>query len=318
MSELHPGPSRPMQHHEARGPHNPSDRPTGTAETLYRALRATALQAAEARGYVKSTSSVTVHLPVEIVGLALDRSRVTIWRAARRLKALGLIDARPHKCTALNGRTVNDGTLWAVRLDPDEGSAASLTYEELKHAGWRDLDRDRRRGRTAHKAVQTYRAERMKQSKTLPECGYDLELLTCWAIPPQHSEGPLHNDCYMTERRDLESVLDVPHVAREDRGEAVDGAAEALCTALRDRQGVMFYRWLLWQLLRLQDRTGGDHFYQVYLQAQRAAVDSREGFARRPGALFVSRLKAGPWWSDVMDGPPVRVGSRPRRHEKAR
>lgn len=313
MSELHPGPSRPMQHHEVSGPHNPSDKPTGTAETLYRALRATALQAAEARNYARSVTHVTVHLPVEIVGLALDRSRTTVWRAARRLKALGLIDSRPHKCTALNGRVVNDGTLWAVRLDPDQGSPAALTYEELKHE-WRDLDRDRRRGRTAFRAVQTYRAEKeVKQSKEPPTEGYDLELLLAWSMPPQHPEGPLHNDCYMTERRDLESVLDVPHVAREDRGEAVDGAAEALCTALRDRQGVMFYRWLLWQLLRLQDRTGGDHFYQVYLQAQRAAVDSREGFARRPGALFVSRIKTAPWWSEMRDGPPLKVGPRPRR-----
>ncbi len=158
---------------------DPLENLSGTPKTLYAALQATARQTGEARGYVRSTTHVTVHCPLEVVALSLGKHRVTIWRAARQLAALGLIDARPHKCTALNGRTVNSGTLWAVRLNPDEGSAARLTYEELTHA-WRDLDRDRRRGRTAYKAAR----DTVQQSKALPECGYDLELLLAWTMPP--------------------------------------------------------------------------------------------------------------------------------------
>lgn len=33
--------------------------------------------------------------------------------------------------------------------------------------------------------------------------------------------------------------------------------------------------------------------------ARRAQVDAAEGFARRPGALFTSRLKGAPWWDEV-------------------
>lgn len=311
MSELNPGPSRPMQHHEADEPHPFTDNPTGTAAVLYRALQATARRAGAARGYVESTTHVTLHCPLEVVALSLGKHRVTVWRAARRLEALGLVEARPHKTTALNGRTVNDGTLWAVRLNPDEGSPARLTYEEMTHA-WRDLDRDRRRGRTAFRLVQERRAERMQQSDKPPTGEVDLELLAAWAMPPQHTETPLLNDCCTSERRDLETVLDVQHVDKEDRAAMVDAGARALSGTLGDRGGLMFYRWLLWQLLRLQDRTGAAPWHAVYEGARRARADATEGFARRPGALFVSRLKAGPWW-DELRRAHGRVGSRPAR-----
>jgi hypothetical protein len=106
----------------------------------------------------------------------------------------------------------------------------------------------------------------------------------------------------------LESLLDVQHAPREARGAAVDLAAQALSAALRDRGGLNFYRALCWQLLRRSDAGGGDHWHAVYLAAQRAAVDAQEGFARKPGAVFTSRLKAAPWWSAVWNAPPVRVG----------
>ncbi len=106
-------------------------------------------------------------------------------------------------------------------------------------------------------------------------------------------------------------MLDAPHALRGDRARVVSLAAEALATALRDRAGMNFYRRLLWQLLRRRDATGEDFSYSVYLAAQRAAVDAQEGFARRPGAVFVSRLKRAGWWEAVMNAPPSRVGVRP-------
>ncbi len=279
---------------------------SGTALVLYRALQATAQLTGEARGYVGSTTHVTLHCPLEVVATSTGRHRVTIWRAAKRLRALGLIDARPHKTTALNGRTVNDGTLWAVRLNPDEGAPAKLTHEELTHV-WRDLDRDRRRGRTAHRVVQ----ERMQQSKELPLEGFDLELLLAWSLPPGTQKNPVMSDCCTGSRGELEAVLDVQYAATEGRGVMVEAGAQALAAGLRDRGGLMFYRWLLWQLLRLQDRTGAAPWYAVYEGARRARVDAQEGFARRPGALFVSRLKAGPWWEELRRASG-RVGSRPK------
>ncbi len=288
---------------------------SGTALLLYQALRETAVRTGAARGYVGSVTHVTVHLPLEVVALALGRHRVTIWRTLPKLRALGLIDARAHKTTApgctAKSDTVNDGTLWAVRLNPDEGAAAKLTYDDLKHDGWRDLNRDRKRGRTAHRAVREHREKRVQQSKDSPQEGFDLQLLLSWALPPETAQNPVTYDCCTGSRRDLEAVLDVQHAGQEERGAAVDGAARALAANLGDTGSVMFYRWLLWQLLRLEAAGKAAPWHMVYEQARRARVDAAEGFARKPGALFVSRLKGSPWWDEIQRAPPLRVGVRP-------
>jgi hypothetical protein len=122
---------------------------------------------------------------------------------------------------------------------------------------------------------------------------------------------PVTVDCCTGSRRDLETVLDVQHAPREARGAAVNLAAQALSAALRDKGGLNFYRALCWQLLRRSDATGEAHWHAVYLAAQRASVDAQEGFARKPGAVFTSRLKAAPWFDEVMRGPPVRVDKHP-------
>ncbi len=293
---------------------------SNTALLLYQALRETAVRTGAARGYVGSVTHVTVHLPLEVVALALGRHRVTIWRALPKLQALGLIDARAHKTTApgctAKSDTVNDGTLWCVRLNPDEGTPAELTYDDLKHDGWRDLNRDRKRGRTAHRAVREHREKRMQRSKDSPQEGFDLQLLLDWSSSPSAERNPVSNDCCMDERReerrDLEAVLDVQYAGQEERGAVVDGAARAMAANLGDMGSVMFYRWLLWQLLRLADQHRGDYWHQVYEQARRARADVVEGYARSGGgALFVSRLKAAPWW-DELARASGRVGVRPQ------
>ena len=353
MDLLETGASAPAQHPEVLTQHDPLKTLSNTARTLYAALVATAQAAAAARGYVASTTHVTVHIPLEVVALALGRHRTTIWRASNKLRELGLVDARPHKTTislselSLNekqherlvderarqrarkkpapgigeeteGIVVNDGTLWCVRLDPDKGAPARLSFydhkrekeyyggpEREKHQ-WRDLARDRRRGRTAHRAVQERQAGKTQQSLSSTTEGFDLELLLEWALPPQHSETPLPMTVAPNPRADLEAVLDVQYAAREDRREAVDGAAHALAGGLADRGGLAFYRWLLWQCLKLQQSTGAAPWYTVYEQARRAQTDVREGFARGAkndgsgGGLFISRLKASPWWDELV------------------
>jgi hypothetical protein len=91
----------------------------------------------------------------------------------------------------------------------------------------------------------------------------------------------------------------------------IDLAAQALSQALADHSSVSFYQKLLWNLLRRFDATGDDYSYQVYLMAQRAKADVLEGFSRRGGAVFVSRLKQADWYEWVMNAPPVRVGVKP-------
>jgi hypothetical protein len=281
--------------------HNLEKTLSSTALMLFRALHNVAVEVAAARGYHPNTSQVSYFAPLEAVALALGCHRSTVYRALPELRAAGLVDHRGH-FTTYRSRTRADGSVWAVRLRPVGGCRARLSYGDLKRQ-YRDLGGDVEAGRTVWST--------MRQSKELPKkAGVDFGLIRRWALPPT-DKTPVTSDCRTASRRDLEAVLDVQHAPREARGAAVDLGAQALAAALRDRGGVNFYRRLMWALLRRSDAGGSAPFDAVYLAAQRAAVDAAEGFARRPGALFTSRLKAAAWWGEVMRGPPVRVGVRP-------
>ncbi|CAA9297554.1 MAG: hypothetical protein AVDCRST_MAG93-4369 [uncultured Chloroflexia bacterium] len=264
------------------------------------ALHQVAVEAAAERAYSPAVSEVELFCPVEAVALALGVHRATVYRAAAELRALGMVHHRAHYTTH-RGRTRADGAVWAVRLRPVGGRAARLSYGFLKRAH-RNLSGDVERGRTVWAA--------MRQSKKIPSKGVDLSFIRRWALSPTE-QTPVTPDCRTSARRSLEALLDVQHAARKERSAAVELAAEALAAALRDRGGVMFYRRLLWQLLRRADATGAAPFGMVYEQARRAAADVAEGYGRRPGAVFVSRLKRAGWWREVMAAPPVRVGVRP-------
>jgi hypothetical protein len=106
----------------------------------------------------------------------------------------------------------------------------------------------------------------------------------------------------------LEILLDVPLVPKQGRREAVDRAARALNQHLTDDGSLNFYRYLVWQLLRLHQQ-GRDYVMAVYQMVQRVNADHREGFAKRPGALFVSRLKACALWDELREVPPTRIAA---------
>jgi hypothetical protein len=272
---------------------------TPKAEVLYKALRSVGRTVSDARGYCAAVSVVFFFVPGEVVADALLMARSTMYLKLAELKAVGLVEARAHYCTH-KGRTRSDGMVWAVKMQPrQEGKPVRVPYDALKKS-YRCLSADIANGRTAFRETGQSKKTTIKQ--------VDIQRILAWALPPSTTQKPVKG---MTVRPDLEQVLDVPHVDKVDRNTVVDGAARALAVGLSDAGGLMFYRWLLWQLLRLADRGGGDYWHMVYEQARRAAVDSAEGFARRPGALFVSRLKAAPWWDEVMRQPPTRVGLAP-------
>jgi hypothetical protein len=270
------------------------------AQQLYDALRSVGTQVGRERGYVSRVSVVHFHIPGEIVARACGMARSTLYVKLRELKAAGVVDARAHYVT-YRGRTRADGMVWAVRLAGDASRGISVPFDALKQS-YRCLSADVESGRTAWAQLQAPDSQKNFQGKV------DIEMLLAWALPPVTTQKPVKS---LTVRPDLEAVLDIPHVDKADRGGAVDRAARALSVAFSDPTGVMFYRWLLWQLLRLAQSTGAAPWHMVYEQARRARADAQEGFARRPGALFVSRLKGAPFWDEVMRAPSLRVGTRP-------
>jgi hypothetical protein len=271
-----------------------------TAFRIYRVLHQVALEVARARGYVEAVTHVTFHIPAEMVAHHLGIHRTTLWRNLPELKNLGLVDARAH-ITTVGDRKLTDGTVWKVKLHPKRGKAARLSYEELKHP-WRDLEADIRRGRTAYQEMQQSNPSRESYEVIVPK-------LLSWALPPHLQKTPLNLTVANTSPGDLLSVLDLPHAQRDERGTVVDAAARACASQLGD-PNVDYYRYLMWQLLRLHDR-GQDYFSTLYTMLCRVRADKLEGFARKPGALLTARLKEGGLWDLLRGTPAYRVGPKP-------
>jgi DNA-binding transcriptional ArsR family regulator len=256
-----------------------------TALAIYRALHETALHVAQRRGYAPRVSQVSFHIPAEIVAYALSIHRSTLYAHLPTLKERGLLDYRAHRTTH-NGRTVADGTVWSVKVDPRRAPPARIRFDDLKHK-WRDLGADVEAGRTAYATIRQSGTE--KEGKVLR-----IPLLLSWALPGDPNQTPLFMTVGLRAQGGPETVLDVPHAAKAERGQMVDLAARSLCQYLGD-DSINFYRWILWRFLRLYDQ-GQDYFAPFHTMILRAGADHREGFARSAGALLVSRLKRWEVW----------------------
>jgi hypothetical protein len=272
-----------------------------TAKTLYQVLVAASVETAKSKGYSPNITHMTLHCPLEQVARAIGVSRVTVWRYLPELKTLGLVDWRTHKGTC-RGVTRNTGTVWQVRLTPTCGRASRLSYQDMKHKWRPNFDVEVRTGRTSYRAL--------KHTKTANINTFSLDKILVWTLN-QRSTSPVKTVCKGSRKPELENVFDVMHAPKNERNAAVRLGAEALASALNDKQSINWYSKLLWSLLRQRELTGQDYSYSVYLAAQRARTDASEGFAKRAGALFHARLKKAGWFEAVMNAPPVRIGTKP-------
>lgn len=272
-----------------------------------RLLREAAQNVAKARAYSPQVSCVTFFCPQEIVVKALGVVRSTVWRAIQTLKSLGLVDACEWK-TDLKGNTRNGGYLWKVKLDPLSPIRPRLSIEEFKHR-WRDLNADVDQGRTAFNWLH--------QSLSQEECQEGCALILGWALPPSNtknlplpSNGLTDADQKVVRVYNLESILDLPAAARSDRNQMVNLTARAIGQCLGDTGSVslMFYRRVLWNLLRQFDQ-GNDWFGSFYDFTTRARADFSEGWAKRAGALLVSRLKQWHLWPVLETTAPYSVAT---------
>ncbi len=266
---------------------------------IYALLHLLGCTVAQRRSYHRKARQVSYFCPAEPICAHLGITRGSFYRSLKELLALGLVDARGHK-TTINGWAVrSDGTLWSVKLLPHKGSRARLRYDDLK-AQYRDLEADIEAGKTAY--AQT------RQSSTVNTEQVTLKCLLSWALSPDHTQNPVTMTVASDERLSLEILLDVPGLPKQGRREGVDKAARALAQGLTDDGSLDFYRYLVWQLLRLHQQ-GRDYLQAVYQLVLRARTDHKEGFARKPGALFVSRLKASRIWDEIREVPLLRVAA---------
>ncbi len=270
---------------------------------IYQALLEVAYTVSDRRGYKATPNQVCFFCPSEIVAYALGIGRTTLYRHLKLLKTAGLVDQRGHM-TDCNGSTRCDGSLWAINLKPETSYQAKLKIEDFDYE-YRDLAADIDNGKTAYAFIQE-----MKQSYTDKEQWVNSDLILDWIPLPPTAESTVLS--MTVPSLDLEQILDIPQVDKRERNEVIDQVAETCAMRLADTSNINFYRWLLWQALRLYWQKE-DVFFALYQALRRVQIDQREGYALKPGALFVSRLKQMEMWERLKAVPQTRVGSTPKQ-----
>ena len=272
---------------------------------LHTELVTLALAVKQARGY-RAADQIAVHQSAELLADTLKISDASLYRYLPLLREVGLVDYRGNKSTTnVEGESCTraDGTLIAVCLRP--GVQAKLGIHDF--GTYRDLDADRKAGRTAYR----YRTE-LRESLKTPGSKWSLKPLVIWALAPGYYHSLPLDVTLSLPNLALETILDVPGVGFADRCQAVEMAAGAISANLADGQSHRFWCDVLWRLLRLHDQGRAEgSFGVVYNVVMRCVVDSREGFARKPGALAQSRLKGWAGWDELQRIALCRVASVP-------
>lgn len=262
-------------------------------ESLHTDLVTLALAVKQARSHV-SAAQLTVHQSAELLAQVLGISEASLYRYLPYLREVGLIDYRGSKSSATfegESCTRADGTLIAVSLKP--GTQAKLCIHDF--GTYRDLDADRRAGRTAYRYCR-----QLRESLKPPLTQWVLKPLLIWALAPGHFHSLPLNVTLSLPSLALETILDVPSVDFSERCKAVELAAGAVAANLADGQSHRFWCDVLWRLLRLHDQGRAEgSFGVVYNVVKRCVIDAREGFARKPGALAQSRLKQWQGWEEL-------------------
>lgn len=277
------------------------------ALAIYQRLLAVGLEVAAARRYAAGTTSVALHLPTELLAFELGISRSTLWRYTRELKAAGLVAQRGHN-GGMGRFTRKTGSVWRIKLDPRSAARLRLTYEDLKHK-WRNLADDVQHGRTVYLWMQQQAHARprggLEQSLRGEKCQRALKTLVGWALNPGKLafEPPLGMTVRPSVDPDPYALLDAVSAPVDERPAAVEAAARAVAAHLHD-DSLAFYRQLVWRLLRRLDG-GEDRTAAVVNMVVRAGVDAKEGFARRPGALFTARLRDSGLLAWLREAPPL-------------
>lgn len=265
-----------------------------TAEAIYRTLHTLAVHRLQATGRPLTASQVTFHNPVELLALHLGVSRVTFYKHLGTLHSLGLVASRGH-VSSYGGLARKDGTLFAVSLKP--GHRARLRYDDLRHK-WRNLGADIASGtRTAWYFLTGGGLQSHSQKE---KAVVDIENLKTWALNPGHTQKPVkETDCKGSAQEYVYSLPTLSETHPRARAEAVNRYAQALSAGYGDSSNLNFWRWVLWRSIEGEHRGEGTLF-RLQNALTRLAVDVEEWAGlKKPGALFVHRLKDCGLWEQL-------------------
>lgn len=253
---------------------------------LLELLHRLAVEIAQQRGHSAAASQIVLHQSQELLARALGVHRITVWKWTRELELLGMVQSRAHKSSTFHrGERVtrNDGTLYAVSLKA--GHRARVRHDDLKHR-YRDLDSDRREGKTAYQTGQ--------QSQNLKE-GEWFGILRQWAVlPGSTGQTPVESSDCCPPLGTVQSVIHALPLLRDahraHRPDMVSRMGAALARALNDLHSVRWYCLLIWEAIRA-DWEGRNGLQGLAAQLARLDADRAEwAELRNPAALLTARL----------------------------
>jgi hypothetical protein len=236
----------------------------------------------------RKASQVAFHLPNDLLAAHIGVDRATVWRWMEVLKQAGLADTREHRAWAvINGTPgfYTTGNVWLVRLKPGR---VKWEYADLAHP-WRDLEEDRRHGRTAYRVLWPQGKGKGKNRKK--PIRPSLELLVRWTLGIREAPPP---EVLLTRRdpTDIAELFALTDLDPQERPDAIQALAERMAHNLGDLHSVKFYMRVLWRVV--EGKIPATAVYNAYRAAyapirQRLHGDG-PGQVRRPGALFAAIL----------------------------
>lgn len=267
---------------------------TRRSHEVYSFLHLLCSASARSKGQSLLAYQITVFCPGEVIRDALGLAHSTFYDALGRLKARGLVDYRGHRTTLNSWGNRCDGTLFAVKLRPERAGEARLHYDDLK-ASYRDLEADIEQGRTWYRIGQSVTWG--KDIRHAVRCLLSWNLLG-YTLP---AVDPVEKPPFMTLQSagSVELILDVLLGPKVERARRIELAARAVVTALGDGGSLNFWRRLLRGMVRQAD-AGRDYSTALHGAVQRAHADRVEGFARKAGALLITRLKQAGVYRELM------------------
>jgi len=236
----------------------------------------------------RKASQVAFPLPNDLLAAHIGVDRATVWRWMELLKAAGLADARQHRSWAvINGTPgfYTTGNVWLVRLKPGR---VKWEYADLAHP-WRDLEEDRKHGRTAYRVLWPQGKGKGKNRKK--PIRPSLELLVRWTLGIREAPPP---EVLLTRRdpTDIAELFALTDLDPQERPDAIQALAERMAHNLGDPHSVKFYMRVLWRVV--EGKVPATAVYNAYRAAYVPIRERRVGGPgmRKPGALFTTLLRA--------------------------
>ena len=236
----------------------------------------------------RKASQVAFHLPNDLLAAHIGVDRATVWRWMELLKQAGLADARQHRSWAvIKGIPgfYTTGNVWLVRLKPGR---VKWEYADLAHP-WRDLEEDRKHGRTAYRVLWPQGKGKGKNRKK--PIRPSLELLVRWTLGIREAPPP---EVLLTRRdpTDIAELFALTDLDPQGRPDAIQALAERMAHNLGDPHSVKFYMRILWRVV--EGKVPATAVYNAYRAAyspiRQRLYGEGPGQVRRPGALFAAIL----------------------------